>query len=115
VAELDDTVTRMLESETFGPDELTDLLVEQGHPRADVVAAVERASAALATRAQSPAQARALARSVRAGRLIRAGIFVFVVGLASTAYLGGGVLQLLLVLALGGALVAAGFRERGTA
>jgi hypothetical protein len=107
---LDETVTDMLESETFEPDELVAVLVGKGHARDRVVAAVERARQELELRDASPAAIRAREASRLGSRVIRAGIFTLVVGLGFTVFTGGGVVQMWLVFAGGAAIVAAGYR-----
>ncbi len=104
------TVERMLESDTFEPDELVVVLVGKGHPEQDVRAAIRKVRGELDARTDSPAAKLAAQRGRTAGRLIRGGIFVMIVGLGFTAFFGGGILQLLLIMAGGSALVGAGFR-----
>ena len=98
----------MLASETFEPDELNSVLVSRGEDESEVTAAIERA---LATRGADPAEQRSLAARRRAGRLLRAGIFWLVVGLAFSLWYGAGLLSYLLILGVGAALIAAGARE----
>lgn len=108
--ELDKRIREMLASQTFEPSELEHILVEQGHPRAAVAAAIERAVADLEREKQNPAHQQQLARRKNAGRSLTAGVMVLVLGTACTFFLGWGFLQLLLVIAIGGALIAAGYR-----
>jgi hypothetical protein len=109
-SELDRTIERMLASETFEPNELTEMLMAQGHGEAEVVAAVDRVQGELAEKRARPAHQQALVRRKRGVRLVRLGIFTLAAGLIATLFFGGGTLQLLLVIAVGGALSAAGFR-----
>jgi hypothetical protein len=110
VSELDETVKRMLASETFEPSELVEVLVERGHERADVAAAIDRARVDIAAERQHPAELRAARVRRRAGRLIQIGIGIHVVGLGFTLVFGGGLLQLLLIGAAGAAFITAGYR-----
>jgi hypothetical protein len=109
-AKLDETVRRMLASETFEPDELRAVLVKQGHDEASVAASIDRVSRELAERDGSEAKQRSLAARRRAGRLIRAGLFWLAVGLGFSIYYGAGLLSWVLVVGIGAALIGAGFR-----
>lgn len=108
--ELGDTVARMLASETFEPDELCEVLVARGHDEATVRAAIDRALAEIDDAERSPAVQRAQGHARRGRRLVRAGVFVLAVGLGVALIMQRGILELLLVIAVGGALVGAGYR-----
>jgi hypothetical protein len=110
-SELHETVKRMLASQTFEPDELAEVLVQQGHAKADVSAAIAEVSAQLEEEKRSPAVQRAAAYRRGGVRLLQIGIMILVVGLGFTLFQGGGNLQLMLVIAVGGAFLGAGYRR----
>lgn len=108
--DLDTTVRRMLASETFEPEELPRVLAKQGHDEEAVAAAVDRVRHEMAAGRDSPTHRRAATAARRAAHLVRLGVFTWIVGLVFTLLMGWGWLQLALVIAVGGALLAAGYR-----
>ncbi|MBW2522889.1 MAG: hypothetical protein JRI23_01875 [Deltaproteobacteria bacterium] len=109
-AELEQEVRELLESETFEPEELPHILAQRGHSEQVVAAAVARVRDRIAEEQRSPAHRRALATRRRSNHLLRIGVFTLVVGLVFAVAMGWGWLQLLLVVAVGGAFLAAGYR-----
>ena len=109
-SDLHKTIRRQLDSETFEPDELRDLLVQRGHDEVEVTAAIAEVVEELETYANSPHQQQRVIRRRRAARLRRFGVMFLAVGLVYSLLSGAGILQLLVVVAGGGALVAAGMR-----
>lgn len=107
---LDDTVKRLLGSETFTAEELPDVLVQKGWDRAEIDAAIARATKKIAKEDESPA--RVLARkNARTGQhLLRFGVLWLTAGLIGSIVFGGGVLAYLAVVGVGGALIFAGNR-----
>ena len=114
MASLHETAKRMLASETFEPRELADVLVQQGHSRADVDAAIAAARAEIDETKRRPAVQEASRRRRRGARFIQLGVLILAVGLAFTVFVGGGTLQLLLIIAVGGAFLGAGARSMGS-
>jgi hypothetical protein len=108
--ELQDNVRRQLSSETFEPDELTELLVERGYEEAEVTAAIAEVVNELEGQADNPAKQQQLARRRRAARMLRFGVMVLAIGLAFSVLGGRSILQLLLVIVVGGGLITAGYR-----
>ena len=108
--DLDSTVRQLLASETFEAEELPTVLAKRGYPEADVAIAVRRVCDHMAAEQQSPARRSAVAREKRANHLLRIGVLTLVVGLVFTLLGQLGWLQLLLMIAIGGAFLAAGYR-----
>ena len=108
---LHDTVKRLLSSETFEVDELPAVLAKRGYAEADVSAAIKQVVAQLDDEKQSPAFQGGLARRRRSVRLIRVGLLTLIVGYPWLWYAGLlGVLNALLLIAIAGAFMAAGYR-----
>ncbi len=101
---------RSLESKTFEPEELQEVLVKQGHDGATVAQVIERVSRELAAEDAGPGRAATRASNRNAARLIRAGVFVLMAGLVYLLVAGAGVLLILLVVAIGAGLIGAGYR-----